>query len=92
LSAGASPDPSAWRSRELLTRVGSVFQNPEHQFIASTVREELAAGPRALGLPDAEIQERVEDLLARLALEGLAEANPFSLSGGQKRRLSVGTA
>ncbi|WP_431221047.1 ABC transporter ATP-binding protein [Leifsonia xyli] len=92
LAQGAAPDPSAWRSRELLTRIGSVFQNPEHQLIASTVREELAAGPRALGLPDSETTARVDELLARLALEPLAEANPFTLSGGQKRRLSVGTA
>lgn len=88
----AAEDPSSWRSRELLTRVGSVFQNPEHQFIASTVRDELAAGPRALGLRDAEVAQRVDELLERLSLTGLAEANPFTLSGGQKRRLSVGTA
>jgi energy-coupling factor transport system ATP-binding protein len=92
LAAGALSDPAAWRSRELLTRIGSVFQNPEHQFIASTVRDELAAGPRALGLAPAEIEVRVDELLARLALDRVAEANPFTLSGGQKRRLSVGTA
>jgi energy-coupling factor transport system ATP-binding protein len=92
LAGGAPADPSAWRSRELLTRIGSVFQNPEHQFIASTVREELAAGPRALRLPPAEVDERVDELLDRLALSAVADANPFTLSGGQKRRLSVGTA
>ncbi|MGO4535525.1 ABC transporter ATP-binding protein [Leifsonia sp. 2MCAF36] len=92
LADGRTPDPAAWRSRELLTRIGSVFQNPEHQFIASTVRDELAAGPRALGLAEADVQERVDELLERLALDGVAAANPFTLSGGQKRRLSVGTA
>ncbi|WP_374010786.1 ABC transporter ATP-binding protein [Leifsonia sp. LS-T14] len=92
LASGAVEDPAAWRSRELLTRIGSVFQNPEHQFIASTVRDELAAGPRALGLADLEVDARTDELLARLALDGVAEANPFTLSGGQKRRLSVGTA
>ncbi len=92
LARDASPEPASWRSRELLTRIGSVFQNPEHQLIASTVRDELAAGPRALGLPPAEVESRVEELLERLHLAGLAEANPFTLSGGQKRRLSVGTA
>jgi len=92
LAAGAPPDPAAWRSRELLTRIGSVFQNPEHQFIASTVREELAAGPRGLRLPEAEVAGRVDELLGRLSLNAVAEANPFTLSGGQKRRLSVGTA
>lgn len=92
LAGGAGPSPAAWRSRELLTRVGSVFQNPEHQFLAATVREELAAGPRALRLPADEIDQRVDDLLDRLGLTSLAEANPFTLSGGQKRRLSVATA
>jgi energy-coupling factor transport system ATP-binding protein len=92
LAASASPDPASWRSRELLTRIGSVFQNPEHQFIASTVRAELAVGPRALGESDAEVDRRVDELLERLALEQVAEANPFTLSGGQKRRLSVATA
>ncbi len=92
LAAGAAREPSQWRSRELLTRIGSVFQNPEHQLLASTVRDELAAGPRALGLPDDEVRRRVDELLDRLRLAALADANPFTLSGGQKRRLSVATA
>jgi len=92
LAATASSDPAAWRSRELLTRIGSVFQNPEHQFVASTVRAELAIGPRALGAAPTEVDRRVSELLERLDLDRLAEANPFTLSGGQKRRLSVATA
>lgn len=92
LAGDAGPSPESWRSRELLTRIGSVFQNPEHQLVASRVRDELAAGPRALGLDEAEIAGRVDELLERLALSSVADANPFTLSGGQKRRLSVGTA
>jgi energy-coupling factor transport system ATP-binding protein len=91
-AAGAALSPIRWRSRELLGRIGSVFQSPEHQFIAPTVRDELAAGPRALREPADVIDRRVDELLARLRLDGLAAANPFTLSGGQKRRLSVGTA
>jgi energy-coupling factor transporter ATP-binding protein EcfA2 len=53
------------------------------------VREELAIGPRALRLSDSEIGARVDSLLDRLGLAALAGANPFTLSGGQKRRLSV---
>jgi energy-coupling factor transport system ATP-binding protein len=83
--------PSQWTSRELLTRIGTVFQDPEHQFITATVRDELAVGPKALGLSPAETEERVDALLAALGLGALALANPFTLSGGQKRRLSVGT-
>lgn len=87
----ADDRPSTWRSRELLTRIGTVFQEPEHQFLAATVREELAVGPRALGLAPADVDAIVERLLDRLTLTALAKANPFTLSGGQKRRLSVGT-
>lgn len=85
------PHPIRWRSRELLTRIGTVFQEPEHQFLTATVRDELAVGPRALRLPAAEIGKRVDELLQRLRLEALAAANPFTLSGGEKRRLSVAT-
>ena len=92
VAGGAPAHPIRWKSRQLLTRIGSVFQDPEHQFLGATVRDELSVGPRALGLGTAEIDERVDELLARLRLEPLARANPFTLSGGEKRRLSVGTA
>jgi len=83
--------PIRWTSRELLTRIGTVFQEPEHQFLSRTLREELAVGPRALGLPAAKVDAIVDELLERLQLAPLALANPFTLSGGQKRRLSVAT-
>jgi energy-coupling factor transporter ATP-binding protein EcfA2 len=92
LADGAGPSPIRWRSRELLTRIGSVFQEPEHQLLAKTVREELEVGPRALRLPDAAIAKRVDELLERLRLAPLARANPYTLSGGEKRRLTVAAA
>jgi energy-coupling factor transporter ATP-binding protein EcfA2 len=92
LAGGAGEHPIRWKSRELLTRIGTVFQDPEHQLLTSTVRAELEVGPRALLLPDTEIDARVDELLTRLRLDRLAEANPFTLSGGEKRRLSVATA
>lgn len=92
LAAGAGPLPHRWKSRQLLTRIGTVFQNPEHQFLAPTVRAELEVGPRALGHADADIARRVDELLERLRLTALAKANPFTLSGGEQRRLSVATA
>ncbi|WP_307812105.1 ABC transporter ATP-binding protein [Lacisediminihabitans changchengi] len=88
LARGLGAQPHRWRSKQLLTRLGMVFQDPEHQFLAATVRAELEVGPRALG----EGVERVELLLERLHLGHLANANPFTLSGGEKRRLSVATA
>ncbi|KJQ55209.1 putative HMP/thiamine import ATP-binding protein YkoD [Microbacterium sp. SA39] len=83
--------PIRWSSRELLTRIGMVFQEPEHQFLAQTLRDELSVGPRALGWTQARTDAVVDELLERLDLAPLALANPFSLSGGQKRRLSVAT-
>lgn len=84
-------DPSRWRSRELLTRIGSVFQNPEHQFLTASVYDELAVGPRALRHDGATVTATVDALLDRLGLTALAEVNPYTLSGGEKRRLSVAT-
>lgn len=91
LARGVSPEPQMWSGRELVTRVGVVFQEPEHQFLTATVRAELAEGPRRAGWDPERIRHRVEELLQRLGLSEVANANPFTLSGGQKRRLSVGT-
>lgn len=91
LARGLAPAPIRWKSRDLLTRLGTVFQDPEHQFLAATVRRELAIGPAALRHTQAEVDARVDELLDRLRLTHLADANPFTLSGGEKRRLSVAT-
>jgi energy-coupling factor transport system ATP-binding protein len=92
LAAGAGPTPISWTSRQLLTRIGTVFQDPEHQLLAKTVRGELEVGPRALGEDPAVMAERVDELLERLRLSALARANPYTLSGGEKRRLTVAAA
>jgi len=84
-----SPHPHRWRAAQLLTRIGTVFQRPEHQFVARSVRAELAVGPRLARTPDPDA--RVDELLARLRLTHLADAHPFTLSGGEQRRLSVAT-
>ncbi|WP_240309801.1 ABC transporter ATP-binding protein [Microbacterium arborescens] len=90
LAAGAAPaDPAAWTSTALLTRIGTVLQEPEHQILRASVRDELEVGPRALGLEETEITARVDELLERLRLAPLAGANPYTLSGGEKRRLTV---
>jgi energy-coupling factor transporter ATP-binding protein EcfA2 len=91
LDRGAGPDPLEWSGRELVARVGTVFQEPEHQFLRATVRAELELGPRLAGTPVAEREHRTDELLRRLRLSHLADANPFTLSGGEKRRLSVAT-
>ena len=72
-------------------KVGYVFQYPDHQFVALTVADELAYGPRARGVPEAEVGERVERMLRRFRLEAARDTAPYSLSMGEKRRLSVAT-
>ena len=89
LAPTGRPHPHTWKSRELLTRIGTVFQSPDHQFVASTVFDEITVGLRALKLDSAQIKEKVTRLLDQLRLSHLGQANPFTLSGGEKRRLSV---
>ncbi len=85
-------DPSRADARERSRRIGFVFQNPEHQFVAHTVADELALGLRVQGAADDDIEGEVDRMLRRFDLESHREQHPFLLSGGQKRRLSVGTA
>jgi energy-coupling factor transport system ATP-binding protein len=92
LAAGQSGPPHRWAAKQLAARIGSVFQNPEHQFVTSRVDEELALGPRRAGQPPERVRSTVDELLSRLHLEKLAAANPYTLSGGEQRRLSVATA
>ncbi|GAB3171004.1 hypothetical protein GCM10027059_38520 [Myceligenerans halotolerans] len=88
----AGLDPARANVRELARRVGFVFQNPEHQFVRYTVAEELAHALEVQRVPAARIAERVEEMLTRFGLGEHRDRHPFLLSGGQKRRLSVGTA
>jgi energy-coupling factor transport system ATP-binding protein len=87
VSGGAGTDPYRWKAQQLIARIGTVFQEPEHQFVTGRVLDELMFGPRHLGYGE----ERVDELLERLRLTELVEANPYTLSGGEKRRLSVAT-
>mgnify|MGYP001669736597 CR=1 FL=1 len=91
-SDGTAGDPHEWSSKQLLGRMSIVFQEPEYQFLAATVAEELAIGPRAAGMTEEEIAPLVDEHLEALGLTKLARANPMTLSGGEKRRLSVATA
>ena len=72
--------------------VGYVFQNPDLQILAETVAEEVAYGPVAKGLPQAEVDGRVAKALAMTGLSELADVYPRALSYGQKRRLAVAAA
>lgn len=71
-------------------KVGVVFQYPERQLFAETVAQDVAFGPRNLGLPQDEVVRRVATSLARVGLDlaAIGDKNPFELSGGQQRRVA----
>ena len=75
--------------RELSDKVGYVFQYPEHQFVETTVREEVAYGLKARKLPQDEIDAHVDRILKMIGLDDMPDKHPFRISMGQKRRLSV---
>jgi energy-coupling factor transporter ATP-binding protein EcfA2 len=85
-------EPWSLPARRLVARVGTVFQDPEHQFVTGRVDEELMVGPLRAGRYARDARQIAMDLLERLRLTHLAAANPFTLSGGEQRRLSVATA
>jgi len=74
---------------ELARYVGYVFQNPVHQLFARTVEEELAFGPRNLGLPESEVKERVEEALEFFGLEKYRDVSPLSLPFPYKKLVAV---
>ncbi len=74
---------------QLASKVGYVFQNPRYMLFARTVAEEVAFGPRNLGLPEDEIQRRVQEALRMMDLETYAEDPPLALSFGQQRRVGI---
>ena len=88
-----------WNGKDLADRknancargdIGVVFQYPEHQLFAETVYEDVAFGPRNMGLPEEEVDSRIREALAdvHLDFDALSERSPFELSGGQQRRVA----
>mgnify|MGYP004649875581 FL=1 len=77
--------------REALKRIGLVFQYPEYQLFEETVAEDVAFGPKNLGLSPEEARQRAVETLALVGLdpERFAEQSPFDLSGGEKRRTAL---
>jgi energy-coupling factor transporter ATP-binding protein EcfA2 len=84
LSGDDRRPPWRWPATALAARIGAGFQDPEHQFLTGRVQDELLLHNKD--------KARANDLLERLRLDRLALANPFTLSGGEQRRLSVATA
>ncbi len=74
---------------DIRRRVGMVFQNPDNQIVASVVEEDVAFGPENLGVPSAEIRERVDAALETVGMADYARHAPHLLSGGQKQRVAI---
>ena len=74
---------------DIRRRVGMVFQNPDNQIVASVVEEDVAFGPENLGVPSAEIRQRVDAALAAVGMTDYARHAPHLLSGGQKQRVAI---
>ncbi|MDR6108743.1 energy-coupling factor transporter ATP-binding protein EcfA2 [Paenibacillus sp. SORGH_AS338] len=80
-----------WSDRDLYEQAGFVFQNPELQFVTDTVFDEIAFGGRQRNWSEEEVTSKTIQLLQEFGLEAYQDQHPFTLSLGQKRRLSVAT-
>ena len=79
------------RVSNLYRKIGFVFQNSDVQLFNFSVYEELAFGVRQLGLPETEVERRVEDCLKLLQIEHLKNRVPYQLSGGEKKLVAIGS-
>lgn len=81
-----SDDANLWDIRQ---EAGMVFQNPDNQIIGQVVEEDVGFGPENLGVPTAEIWQRVEESLKAVGMYEFRKHSPNKLSGGQKQRVSI---
>ncbi|MBR5110008.1 MAG: energy-coupling factor transporter ATPase [Clostridia bacterium] len=79
-------DANTW---EIRRRAGMVFQNPDNQLVATVVREDVAFGLENIGVPTAEMPERIEKALKDVGMLAYADRAPHLLSGGQKQRVAI---
>lgn len=87
---GKDIDARDYDKKELRSKVGLVFQYPEHQLFEVDVFSDVCFGPKNLGLDKEEVERRAREALARVGLpEELYDQSPFELSGGQKRRVAI---
>ena len=89
LSEDALEDPGF--RREFRSKVGFVFQEADVQLFCSNGRDELAFGPLQLGLDEGEVERRVNEVAAQLRIDQLLDRPPYLLSGGEKKRLAIGS-
>ncbi|MCR4587834.1 MAG: energy-coupling factor ABC transporter ATP-binding protein [Lachnospiraceae bacterium] len=77
--------------RKVREKIGYVFQDSESQLFMSSVYEDVAFAPRNYGLPEEEVNRRVEDALAKVHIQALAKKPIYQLSGGEKKLASIAT-
>ena len=77
--------------REIRRRVGIVFQDPDDQLFSATVRDDVAFGPRNLGIKGPELERRVQDALEQVGMAAKIDRPPHHLSFGERRRVAVAT-
>ena len=75
--------------KAIRSKVGIVFQQPEYQLFAETVREDIAFGPRNMGLPEEEISKRIDEIAEVLGISEILDKSPFELSGGEQKKVSI---
>lgn len=74
---------------DIRSKAGMVFQNPDNQIVATIVEEDVAFGPENLGVPQAELRQRVDDALRIVEMSEYKKHAPHLLSGGQKQRVAI---
>ena len=83
---GVSIKKDPWPAR---SRLGFIFQNSDTQFVAQTVRDDIAFGPENLGLDDNEIKQRVNSAAESMEISDLLDHSPHRLSGGEKKKVAI---
>jgi len=79
-------EENIWTIRQ---KIGMVFQNPDNQFVGSTVADDVAFGLENIGMPRAEMVEKIDRSLTQVGMENFKESEPARLSGGQKQRVAI---
>ena len=76
-------------SKKFHQKIGFIFQNSDSQLFCSSVYEEIAFGPRQMGMNEKDVAKRVEDCLKLLSIEKLKDRAPYNLSGGEKKKVAM---
>ena len=85
-----SADKKLKEMKALRSKVGVVFQYPEHQLFEETIEKDIAFGPENFGVPEGIIEQRIKEVMKKVVLnEAMLNKSPFELSGGQMRRVAI---